>query len=265
MLPSIRLCGYFPMLVSRQDQPYQSHHHHAIHLYDYHAKFRIAGHAYNLKPGDITFSPAGVRSVYQLDEPGGHWCIHFTLPRGGGPIQNIPLYLETGTRAGYYRDRFKAIATQHYRGSLTENQQQVFKARAAAIFLELVLSLFTLRTDTNRTRQRFSDHALETLLSHIESHLDTPLNVPALAKEVGLSQNYLAAVFRRTYSMSIQQYLLSRRMESARHLLQTTPATIKVIGGKVGIPDAQHFNKCFRRCVGVSPCRFRDEARERSS
>jgi AraC-like DNA-binding protein len=248
------------MPVSDFDHVYQAQTH-AIHLYDYTAKFCINDREYDLKPGDITFSPAGMDSAYQLARPGGHWCIHFFLPARGGPIQNLPLYMETGARAGYYRDRFKAIATLHHRGSLTENQQQVFKARAAAIFLELVLSLFTLQADAIRTRQRYSDHAMEKLLAHMENHLGEPLNVPALAKKVGLSQNYLAALFRRTFSMSIQQHLMLRRMESARHLLQTTSATVKVIGGQVGIPDAQHFNKCFRRSTGVSPSRFREESR----
>lgn len=257
-LPVIEKSGYFPMLASGFDHTYKAPTH-AIHMYDYHAKFRIAGREYQLKPGDITFSPAGMVSAYKLDQQSGHWCIHFYLPEKDRMIQRLPLHLETGARAGYYRDRFKAIATYHNRGARTENRQKIFKARASAMFTELVLSLFDLHDDSVQIkRQRHSHQAIEDLLSYIESHLAESLMVPDLARRINLSHNYMAALFRESFGMSIQQYIQSRRIESAKHLLHTTAASIKVIGSRVGIPDAQHFNKCFRRHIGISPSRYRE-------
>lgn len=256
-MPVLVRCGYFPMMPAGFEHVYQAATN-AIHLYDYDAKFRIGGAEYPLKSGDITFSPARECSAYELARAGGHWCIHFHLPGRGGPVQHLPVHLDTGAGAGYYRDRFKAIATHHNRGAVTDEQLQVCKARAAAIFLEMVLSLFTLRTPSKGPRQRYSDGALEKLLSYIENHLDEPLSIPELSGRVRLSQNYLAVRFRKNFGMSIQQYIHSRRMESASHLLQTSTATIKMIGAKVGVPDAQHFNKSFRRYSGVSPSRYRE-------
>ncbi|MBA4387585.1 MAG: hypothetical protein C0404_06360 [Verrucomicrobia bacterium] len=257
-LPAIIRSGYFPMMPSSFKHTYQARTH-AIHMYDYSAKFRISGEEYELQPGDITFSPAGLISAYELARQGGHWCIHFHLPPQGGPAFGLPLHIKTGPRAAYYRDRFKTISTYHYRESARENQKQIYKTRASAIFLELVMSLSEPGDSQSRPRQRHSDRAMEALLSHIEGHLDAPLSALALAEKASLSQNYLASLFRRQFNMSIRQYILSRRMESAKHLLQTTPATIKLIGNKVGIPDAQHFNKCFRRHVGMAPSRYRND------
>ena len=261
VLPVIERCGYFPMLPSGFDHIYQAPTH-AIHLYDYTGRIRIGRSEFTLHPGDITFSPAGVRSAYKLTEPGGHWCIHFHLPAHGGPTQNLPLHLETGTRSAHYRDLFKAIATHHHRGGQTERQQQVFTAQAATLFQELVLSLFALQdvSSSAAARYRHSDQALEVLLAYIEGHLAEVLGVPMLARHVQLSQNYLATLFRQRFGMSLPRYILLRRIESARHLIQTTPVTIKMVGSQVGIPDAQHFNKCFRRHTGVAPSRFRAES-----
>ena len=68
-----------------------------------------------------------------------------------------------------------------------------------------------------------------------------------------MSQNYLSQLFRKQYGVTIQHYTLIRRMEVAKHLLVTTNERVKEIGVRVGLPDAQYFNKVFRRMSGTSP------------
>ena len=56
----------------------------------------------------------------------------------------------------------------------------------------------------------------------LNTRFSDELNVPALADEVALTQNYLARRFKQRFGMTIPRYLLTRRMQHAQ-LLSARP------------------------------------------
>ena len=80
---------------------------------------------------------------------------------------------------------------------------------------------------------------------------------PALAKRFGVSQNYLARRFRARHGMTLQRYLLGRRIEFARHLLNSTELPVKVVAIEAGLGNPQYFHRQFVRAVGHSPSQER--------
>jgi len=233
---------------------------HALHLYLYHAQILIGDKRFRLKPGDITISPAGTRSTYRLAEASRHWCVHFWPAEGDGENLPIPLHLRLGPRLAYFRERLQHVTVLHNRPTLSESYRRVWQAMASAAFLELLLQMAAFaRAKPARPAARVSDRALARAREIIEEHLSRPLDVPELAAEVGLSQNYLARLFRRESGMTLQGYLNSRRMEEARHLLENTDLPVKSIAAHVGYFDAQYFNKQFRRSSGMSPTAYRQQ------
>ena len=49
----------------------------ALHLHDYAGKMWIDHSLIPLRPGDFTLTPVGIKSRYDLDAPGDHYCVHF--------------------------------------------------------------------------------------------------------------------------------------------------------------------------------------------
>jgi AraC-like DNA-binding protein len=84
-----------------------------------------------------------------------------------------------------------------------------------------------------------------------------PLDVRALAREAHVSPRHFSRSFRRVFGETPYQYLLSRRLERARHLLRTTDRTVAEICLDVGFTSVGSFTTTFRRHVGVSPTTFR--------
>ena len=80
-----------------------------------------------------------------------------------------------------------------------------------------------------------------------------------------MSQNYLTRVFKSWYGVTIQHYLLRRRIDAARHLLTVSSIPIHRVAMRVGLEDRQYFNKQFRRIAGMSPSAFREQAQSRST
>ena len=91
----------------------------------------------------------------------------------------------------------------------------------------------------------------------VDSRYDEPLDLRVLAQEAHVSPRHFSRSFRRVFGETPRQYLISRRLERARHLLRTTDLTVAEICLEVGFTSVGSFTTAFSRHVGVSPTTFR--------
>jgi len=246
IFPEVRLAGRFPLADRGFGTTYLGPAH-AFHLHDYAGRMRLTGLEVALKPGDVTISPAGRPSGYDLPAPGRHWCIHFS-PAGGHNGFTLPLHLRLGAAAASVRERMAHVAGLHARGP----SDPVAQASAALAVQELLLWL------ASRARPHApAAAAAEQAAAIVDQRFDEPLTVPAIALEVGRSQNHLARQFRARFGVTLPHRLAQRRVEHARYLLESTDLPIWRVAERVGIPDPQHFNKTVRRLLGASPSAIR--------
>ena len=86
------------------------------------------------------------------------------------------------------------------------------------------------------------------------------LTLPALAREVGVSQYRLSRRFHEVMGVTLRAYLLQARLEKAKDLLATTREQITEVALAVGFSDLPRFDKLFKRYTGVTPSAYRDRA-----
>jgi AraC-like DNA-binding protein len=91
----------------------------------------------------------------------------------------------------------------------------------------------------------------------VDSRYDEPLDMRRLAREAQVSPRHFSRSFRRVFGETPHQYLLSRRLERARHLLRTTEMPVAEICLEVGFTSVGSFTTTFTRQIGVSPTTFR--------
>ncbi len=258
--PVVRLVGRFPLAAKDFAFTYRSMTH-ALHLHEYAGRIQMGRLAFALTPGTMTLSPAHEDSAYDLPEPGMHWCIHFDgEPAQAGRATGValPRVAALGHRQHDAAERFAHIARLHGLAMRATGAKHIIAQTACSTAMQDMLLWLGLREDLGQQQDHTGQHAaIDALLDIIERRLHQPLYMPELADEVGISQNYLAKLFRQQMGMTIPHYLLRRRVETARLLLSTTNLPVKQIALRVGMPDAQHFNKQFRRLVGVSPAKAR--------
>jgi AraC-like DNA-binding protein len=84
-----------------------------------------------------------------------------------------------------------------------------------------------------------------------------PLDLEALARAANVSPRHLSRSFRRVFGETPYQYLLTRRLERARHLLRTTDRSVAQICLDVGFTSVGSFTTTFTRRVGVTPTAYR--------
>jgi AraC-like DNA-binding protein len=84
-----------------------------------------------------------------------------------------------------------------------------------------------------------------------------PLSVADLAATAGLSPAHFSREFKRAFGESPHAYLLTRRLERAAALLQTTDWSVTRICFAVGCQGVGSFTTSFRRVFGRTPLAYR--------
>lgn len=87
-------------------------------------------------------------------------------------------------------------------------------------------------------------------------HMKEEITVPQIAEEVHLNADYMTKLFKRETGMTIKEYIVKRRMERARDLLQSSDATVSDIALEVGYDNLSYFIRQFRMLYGVTPKQY---------
>ncbi len=249
-LPAIVVASYFPLSDRDFRTAYQGRTH-ALHLHGYGGVMRLAGREIRIAPGDVTLSPAGRPSSYDLDAPGHHWCIHFddAGSADGDDVVRAAIALHLpGCSA--LRERFAHVA-----GLFATASDPIARIAARLAGQELLLAL------ARRTDPLPEDDAAARAAAFIDRHFHTAIGVPEIAAAAGRSPAYLARLFRQRFGTTMPHRILQRRAEHARFLLESTDLPIWRVAERCGVPDAQQFNKMVRRLLGASPTRLRAQIR----
>lgn len=86
-----------------------------------------------------------------------------------------------------------------------------------------------------------------------------PLDLRALATELGVSYSHLRHSFLARTGVSPWQHYLNTRIQKAQDLLVNTPKSVKEIANVLGFESASHFSKQFKQRIGSSPNYWREK------
>jgi AraC-like DNA-binding protein len=240
----------------------------ALHVHGYAGKMWLDRRRVRLQPGDFTLTPARMRSHYDLDAAGHHLCLHFApLPVKAGALR-LPLHWRPGPHVQRLNERLQEIIhLLHQSAGDTAGSRLAHQAAGTALqalLLWLAVTVGPGRPVALAAPTRV-DGALDEVRRILDEHYREPLRIPELARRAGVSQNHLARRFRARHGMTLQRYVLGRRVELARHLLATTQLPLKAVAVESGLGNPQYFHRQFRRATGHSPSEERAVSRVASA
>ena len=96
------------------------------------------------------------------------------------------------------------------------------------------------------------------ITSFIKKNCADKLSLDSLAKEVFLSKSYLSSIFKKETGMSLTAYTTKVRVEKSKRLLLEDNSSLAAISSQCGFKDQSYFTKVFKKEMGASPKRFRD-------
>ena len=86
--------------------------------------------------------------------------------------------------------------------------------------------------------------------------LSKATTIPELAKRVGLNENKLKRGFKQAFGFTVNQYLISKRLEYSKVLLISGSFSILEVAEKVGYKNVSFFSKKFKEKYGILPKDF---------
>lgn len=92
----------------------------------------------------------------------------------------------------------------------------------------------------------------------IEKNLSNEsFSLESAAGQLYFSSNYIRQLFKQKVGESFIEYLIRRRMETARGLLVDSTLQIQKIAEETGYSNARYFASCFKKYYGCTPTECR--------
>jgi AraC-like DNA-binding protein len=96
---------------------------------------------------------------------------------------------------------------------------------------------------------------------YIDQHFRETMTLEELSELAHVNKYHLVHTFTHDYGLSPIQYLISRQVEEAKNLLKTTDHSISEIANFTGFASQSYFAQTFQKSTGVSPSRYRRQAK----
>lgn len=124
----------------------------------------------------------------------------------------------------------------------------------------LGLHLLALLGHLQRTERGFTkviDDVVQRAHTLIALRCQEPLNLPALARELGVGYSHLRHSFQSRVGVSLREHYLNTRIQKGQEFLLNTTKSVKEIAELLGFDSASHFSGQFKQRVGKSPSDWR--------
>ena len=105
------------------------------------------------------------------------------------------------------------------------------------------------------------DSPMLAAIERINSEYPQKTSVAGLAKELGYNPDYFSHVFKKTFGISPQKYIINKRVSAAKHMLLTTDKPVSEIALSCGFIDPLYFTRIFSKELGMAPSMFRQSFR----
>ncbi|MGC1473011.1 MAG: AraC family transcriptional regulator [Psychroserpens sp.] len=161
---------------------------------------------------------------------------------------------------GFYSLEFKNIldSIDNYENELLTRKFHL-ESRALDIFVEQI-QLFEddIKGSSKEQILRYNElERIKELSEIIENNLGKELSIEFLSKQSGLNPSKLQKGFKYLFSKTVRDYIINKRLETAKALLLKTEQSITEIASNIGLDSPSYFSKTFKDHFKHTPSEFR--------
>jgi AraC family L-rhamnose operon transcriptional activator RhaR len=131
---------------------------------------------------------------------------------------------------------------------------------AESYFVQLLVTLWRARFATDGSGlapgSRFAQ-----VLAYLRNNCTLPIDLDEVARRFGYAARTFRRVFRDATATTPHGYLVKLRLGHAMRALRSTDDKVTDIAFAAGFNDANYFSYAFSKLIGVSPSRYREQAR----
>ena len=110
-------------------------------------------------------------------------------------------------------------------------------------------------------RSAITSKAVSTAISYIYEHLHTRITLETLASVTNLSAPYFSRLFKKETGSSVSEYILGKKLETAKSMLASSSYSIAEISASLAFPSQSYFTNVLKKDCGLTPKEYRDQNR----
>ncbi|MPM19694.1 HTH-type transcriptional activator RhaR [bioreactor metagenome] len=118
--------------------------------------------------------------------------------------------------------------------------------------IELVENVFILSENKQQS-------LLKDARKYINDNYNKNISIEDISNSIYISSSYLSHLFKDNLNCTVNNYLTRVRIEKSIELMPVRELTIQEISKKVGFNNQGHFTKVFKKYIGITPIRYRNE------
>ncbi len=213
----------------------------------------IDGKEYHGKEGTCFFIPANKKNSYRniSDTAFEKYWFHFDLYPDSSLFQFLNLDYAIDTKD----DKILKLSEELYKKYNSKKLTDKLDVKSLAI---RILSAYI--TDSHKeakisfpeTEERFS-----AVLSYINQNLGNHISNEELSRICYLHPNHFVRFFKKKTGTTPQNYIMEQRAHMAKRLIDQTDMTFSDIATEVGLCDAPHLYKVFKKHFSLSPQEYK--------
>lgn len=127
--------------------------------------------------------------------------------------------------------------------------------------LSAFYSIIAVHTGTAAKTAISLKQTAKSIAMYIEKSYSREIKITKLAADFNISRSYLYNIFRQTFGVSPQEYLMAYRIEKAKQLLtdRRQSLSVKEVAFSAGFDNPLYFSRIFHKRTGMTPTQFSKE------
>lgn len=113
------------------------------------------------------------------------------------------------------------------------------------------------RTIIKEPKGRVIPSFLQKIKMYVDENYFSNLTLQDLNQMTNISEEHICREFKNKFGINLGEYIRQKKIEKACELLGKKSIAIDEIAIELGFTDAPHFNKVFKKIMGLSPSCYR--------
>lgn len=213
---------------------------------------KVGTQSYTARRGDVFILPAGC--YHEVASDLGHaeqWSYIWLNVSGNWILKMLEAYQllsHVVTQECGLERLFREAIESAKQKSLEDTQTEL-----QIILMRIIVSL----SETLRKRGDALTSTVQAIKQFLDNSILHPFDSTQLSSHIGISNKQMNRLFKREVGTTIYNYVITKKIESAKRMLLDTQLTISDIGYKLGYVDPHYFSNLFHSKTGVRPSDFR--------
>ena len=227
---------------------YGRHAHAIVYFLEGNSDYNYGGKIYYAKAGSILFLPKG--ESYVINRLSYSKCIYIDFLT----VDDVKLtpFVKNYPNTAHYRDIFTSILSSYRQKRIGYECE----------LMGLLYKLISMIQVSDRTE--YLPDSKYTMIASAVDYIDrnyknSDIKISFLASVCKISTRYFCELFSAFFGVSPKEYIIRKRIESAKNMLISSDDKISDIAENCGFSDVYYFSKVFKKEFNETPSAFRSQ------